>query len=135
MGAWGLGSFDNDDAADWVLDLFDGDSLAPARDAISAVLGAQGYIEAPEAGAALAAAEVIAAALGRPTATAQAQEGVQAWVARVRPEVEPALAADARRAVARILGEDSELRELWEETDDYADWRAGVAALDQRLAA
>ncbi len=63
MGAWGVGSFDNDDAVDW-LEGFGADGAATLQQALEAVadLDPQDYLEAPEAVHALAAAEIVAAA-------------------------------------------------------------------------
>jgi Domain of unknown function (DUF4259) len=71
MGAWGVGSFDNDDAADWLNDqLRRSADLRPIQTALDAVaqLDPTGYLEAPEASAAVAAAEVVAALAGDPAA-------------------------------------------------------------------
>jgi hypothetical protein len=68
-GAWGTGSFDNDDALDWL-------NNCARLGALKAVTGAlanvskPGYIEAPEASSAIAAAEVVAAAVGNPPVNA-----------------------------------------------------------------
>ncbi len=40
----------------------------------------------------------------------------------------------AYHALARILEPDSELRELWEESDDFASWESSVQALRTALA-
>lgn len=41
MGAWGNGSFDNDDAADFLADVADGSDLALVRKIFATVLGAK----------------------------------------------------------------------------------------------
>ncbi|MGO1001715.1 DUF4259 domain-containing protein [Lysobacter sp. CA196] len=133
MGAWGITTFDNDDAADWLADLSDHQSLALVRETIAAALDAEDYLEAPEAATALAACELIAAAIGRPSATARKQETLTHWIAHRKPSPDAALIADALRAIDRVLGPESELRELWEETEDYAAWQADVAQLRSRL--
>ena len=62
MGAWGRGSFDNDDAADWALELEAADNLLPLADAFDLPTG---YLEAPDGCIALAAAEVLLALAGK----------------------------------------------------------------------
>ena len=54
MGAWGRGSFDNDDAADWVYE-FERDGAAAVASALrqAAALGEDDYLEAPEASQAI----------------------------------------------------------------------------------
>lgn len=136
MGCWAINSFGNDDAADWIADLVDADDLAPVQAAISAVLTVEnGYLEAPDASQALAAAEVVAAAVGNASASASSQEELIEWLGRVKPEPNEALVAQAARAIDRILAEESELRELWEDTDDYAEWQRDVESLRNRLGA
>ena len=49
----------------------------------------------------------------------------------VRPSA--ALLDKARRVVDRVLAEDSELAELWDDSDSAADWRASMAALRQAV--
>lgn len=131
MGAWGFGVFENDDALDWAADLVeveDTSFLAESFDAIPMDSGE--YVEAPEASMALAAAEVVAALLGK--ALPQLPEEVTGWIAE-RKRVKPALVSKARRAVQRILA-DSELRELWQDCADFAQWQDSVQGLLRRLA-
>ncbi|GGD47396.1 DUF4259 domain-containing protein [Pseudoxanthomonas indica] len=135
MGAWGPGSFENDDAADFLADVTDSGDLALLREVIDNVLTSTEFVEAPDACQAIVAAEVIAAALGRPTAAALRQDHLTKWVARIRPGIEPALAQRAHNALARILAPNSELLELWEETDELAEWQASVKELMQQLQA
>lgn len=66
MGAWGHGSFDNDAASDWLGDLAEGDVslVGETLDAVGAAEKDE-YIDADDACNALAAAELVAAALGK----------------------------------------------------------------------
>jgi hypothetical protein len=63
MAAWGTGSFENDDAADWLAEL---GTIAPDDLTQIFVQAADnpGYLEAPAASVVVAAAEVIAALNG-----------------------------------------------------------------------
>lgn len=133
MGAWGLGSFENDEAADFLAEVTGSGDLSLIREAIDNVVTSTEFVEAPDACRAIVAAEVIAAALGRPTTEALRQDGLSRWLARIRPGIEPALALGAHTALAQILAPNSELRELWEDTDDLAEWRALVNDLMQQL--
>lgn len=67
-GAWGVGSFENDDAADWSSACSQSLGIGPVVRALNDVFS-PGYLEAPQAAEAIAAAEVVAAALGRPVTT------------------------------------------------------------------
>src|SRR5215468_1909995 len=63
MGAWGHGSFENDDAADWVheFELQGASAVVSALEYISR-FPEEEYLEAPGASVAIAAAEIVAAA-------------------------------------------------------------------------
>ena len=135
MGTWALHSFGNDDAGDLVGDLVEGTDLSPAQEALERVLSTAGYLEAPEAQQGIAACEVVSLVLGHPSAASQAEEELTAWVARVKPSVGAAVVSQAVQVVDRVLAPDSELRELWEESDEFKDWQADVTALRARLQA
>jgi hypothetical protein len=126
MGAWGAGTFDNDDALDWLDDLVDGADDA-IRDALEATDAE--HIEGPDASSALAAAEVVAAALGHPAADLPGE--VSDWLEANDAKSAAALAPLALRAVDRVR-QNSELKDLWEESDP-AEWNAAVDDLRKRL--
>jgi hypothetical protein len=130
MGAWGTGAFENDTASDWVWELEDGgiDAIESALD--DAIHSSDLY--GPTDVEAIAAAEIVAAAIGRPLAGLR--EDIATLVMGVAPSVTPEHAARARTAVERVLNA-SELAELWAETDDDADWRGLVEDLIRRLTA
>ena len=68
MGAWGSGSFENDDASAWIADFCadpDKDLILDAFWAITEMNTSQ-YLEAPDCSIGLAAAEIIAALKGAP---------------------------------------------------------------------
>ena len=128
MGAWGHGSFDNDDAGDWLLELAGADPSFLSSTLAEALREGR-YLEAPTCCTALAAAEVVAALGGRP-ATDLPVEATE-WV-RGRPQASGDVVAAARDAVARVRTE-SELRELWEETEDFEAWLASTGDILERL--
>ena len=133
MGAWGELAFDNDSANDWAYSLDEADDLAPVEAALSEVESVgSGYLEVDAASAALAACEVLARLQGRPGYTNAYTEKVDRWVATHPQVVPPALINRGSSAIDRILSQNSELRELWEESDAEA-WLAGVADLRGRL--
>jgi hypothetical protein len=126
MGAWGLLFDENDDAADWLADFAD----APDWSIVDAALVLdEEYIEAPEASNALAAAEIIAAAKGNASPRLDAE--IRDW-ARSQAGEAATRAAKAIEALSRIR-DASELSELWEETDEFADWKTSVDETISRL--
>lgn len=129
MGTWGTGSFENDHAADFMIDVLDSGDLSLLREVLDNVLTSTEYVEAPDAELAIVAAEIVAAARGRASPAAQQEEGLADWLARIRPSIDDDLLRQCRDALARILGDHSELRELWEETDSAHAWRATLIEL------
>jgi hypothetical protein len=130
MGAWGTAAFDNDDASDWVYELEKG-GIAAVESALKEALG-PGELEMPTDVNAIAAGEVIAAALGRPVAGLR--EDILELAIGLASSVTPEHATRARTAVERVLA-GSEVAELWGETDDDDEWRGLVQDLVQRLSA
>jgi hypothetical protein len=130
MGAWGVGTFENDDALDWLGDLTATADLAVLAETLDAIVSSTGYLDAPACSAALAAAEVVAALRGQ--AGGDAPEEIAAFILG-KPQPDAALVSAARSAVARIA-QNSELLELWTEGDDLASWQASLADLTRRLA-
>src|SRR5688500_11429269 len=110
MGTWGPGVFDNDSAWDWVNDFLDDPGLRAAESAIRTVAEWEDdeYLEVDESGAALAAAEVIAALKGHPNA--QLPDEIKAWVETNSTAVDGRFTAIALKAIARIKS-DSEMQE------------------------
>ncbi len=133
MGAWGHGSFANDSALDWLGDLCEGDPSL-VRSALEAVadVDADEYLEVNECCAALAAAELVAAALGKGDDRLDA--GAASWLQEHRAAVQAVDTKLAHRAVERVFGK-SELRELWDEGGPDTEWHTDVRELLIRLAA
>jgi len=131
MGTWGTGSFENDQALDWVADLdVEGASL------LEECLSVDDNVEYLDAGVgcdAIAAAEVVAALMGRPAGNLP--EELTAWVAGQRGKVDPdRFRSKALALLQAVLGAKSELNELWAENEeDCPTWRAGVEDLIGRL--
>ena len=139
MGIWGPGLLENDAALDWLgefeCDLSVGvleSTLAVVADALPdfGVDDDQGdYVEADEASCSLAAAEIIANALGR--SGPDLSDELLLWIDRHRAELS-VLAPLAAKAVRRVL-DSSELSEIWAETDDFAEWCGVLNELIIRL--
>ena len=135
MGSWGILPFENDDALDWVWELEDAEDFSVLEDALEQVASAtdEEYVEAAEAEEALAAAEVVAALLGK--RLGNLPEAVSIFLERHRdkkPDVK--LVSMAIKAVQRVRSS-SELKELWEESDDAEKWEAAMDDLLTRLGA
>ena len=132
-GAWDTGSFDNDDALDWVWELSESNDLSVVEDAIQSAAVASNYLEAPTASTAIAAAEVIAALKGSPRSVLPAE--VTDWVKAHPLAVGDDLVRTARKAIENIKNvESSELAQLWSESEEMAEvWHTDLGDLLQRL--
>jgi len=125
MGAWGIGSFDNDSARDFVQEIVEDGSVA-LREAFEVVLDPDlNFVEAEEGHRTLAAAEVLAAVLTGDTSRLT-DAGLRAWVAGADAAELAGLRGVAHAAVSRVLTGDSELPDLWADAGDEAAWRAEV---------
>jgi hypothetical protein len=124
-----MGTFENDAALDWVIDLAGADSDEPVRAALRATEapGPEEYLDMDAANEALAAADVVAAMRG--AGPADLPEEAARWLARHPAQPDGDLLALAHRAVRRV-GESSELQEEW---GDSPEWRAVLDDLLCRL--
>ena len=130
MGAWEAGPFENDTALDWVADL-ERTGAQAVRTALS--VAADGYVEAPLGEEAVAAAEVVASALGEPGQNLP--EPVRRWLATNAGEILRDDVTLARGAIKRVVSEDSELKELWIDDAEDEFWPKAMEDLQRRLAA
>ena len=78
--------------------------------------------------------EVIAKLLGRGTQSDAYTEHIDEWVKTVGLKPSPSLLEKASRTLDRILSDDSELRELWQE-EGTGDWESSIANLKKALEA
>ena len=132
MGAWGVLGFDSDDAIDWAYGLDNVSDLSLVESAFDEVDAAADYLEAPIGCNALAACEVLARLLGKPGYQNSFTEKVDRWVLK-HPAKPPAkLLTRASSTIDRILGDNSELRQLFEE-GDASEWLEAVEDLRVRL--
>jgi hypothetical protein len=133
MGAWGTGAFENDDALDLPIEL-DEDATAGVHLEILhsvAETSDSDYLDGDDGARAVAGAELVAAAAGHPAADLHA--GARAWLEARRPKVDEAAAQLALLALRRVMGEESELHALWDETPDAEEWRRRIGHLEARL--
>src|SRR5687767_1933227 len=136
MGAWAVDAFGNDDACDWAYGLEEVEDLSLVEAALDAVTSSAGeYLDAGTASEALAAIEVIARLQGHWGERSAYSENVDDWVEKTGLEPSDELAQKAHQAIDRILADESELKELWQDGDDYDAWVASVEELRGRVRA
>lgn len=132
MGTWSGEPFGNDAAADWAWELDDAESWDIVFEALQVVLDEDpATLDADTAGVAIAAAEVVAHHLGRPTQSDAYTDNVSNFVGRAHER--PAdLVAVALRALDIATAAEGELAELWAE-DDAGDWHSANERLREAL--
>ena len=125
MGSWGTDVFESDDAADLVADLAEApDPGAFLSEALDEALATDEYAELPELSAGLAAAALVACALGnhRPAAGP-----AQDLLAGGRLDDVGGLREQARAVLDRgLTDDDNEWAELWDEAGELDDARASL---------
>lgn len=124
MGAWGAGGFENDTARDFVATIESVDDLAAA---LASKPGAK--IDADTASTIIAAAECVAAMLGRP-----ADDIPEDLAVRLSGFGSPqaALLEKTRSHVSMVISH-SELSELWAEADNADQFNLAMTGLIDRL--
>ena len=130
MGAWGTGAFENDAALDWLFELEKAKDLTCVWQATEAVFGAD-YLDSDVASEALVAIELAAGLKGKPNQ--ELPEEVETWLNNNTQQLPSNYYVRAVAALDVICGEESELKELWAESESYTDWMAEINDLKIRL--
>ncbi len=133
MPGWGTGSFENEDAQSFLgrLNSLGVDDL---RQMLTHA-AVQDYLEAPESGAVVAAAEVVAAlvaAANDETSSPGTPRQILDWISKSKAEAPPDLVEAARHAVEKVRT-NSELKDLWLEAEGLNEWSAALRELKERL--
>lgn len=132
MAIWGYGSFDNDSARDFTVEVVQDGEVA-LREAFEVVLDPDmDYVEVEEGARALAAAEILAAVLMGDTQRLT-DAGLRHWVQNADKTSLSDLRGLGAEALNRVLAPDSELPELWEEGGDFGAWLSDVQRLRSGL--
>lgn len=129
MGTWGAGAFENDTAADWAYGLEDGQASSHVEQAIDRITKSttSDPLDLDDCLEGLAAAEVVAAASGKPSP--KLPPAIRHWVAQKIFPPNAALIKNAGLAVGRISS-DSELQAEWA---DDPHWTGEMQDLLARL--
>jgi len=135
MGAWGHTNFDNDTAQDFVAEVEEGgiDRIVSAIDVINAI-EEDAYVDSNLATEALAAIEYIATAKDR--MAEDFPEDAEDWVNAHKAQLLTirGIVAKSQKAIDRIKN-NSELKEFWEETEDFGKWTSVLDDLNTRISA
>jgi len=127
---------DNDTAADWAGSFAEAASVAGVAETLTTVADVplDKSVDPSRAHEAIAAAEVVAAAAGRPDMETVYGEGAILWGVAHEEAGTPELVALAIAAIDRLLGPKSELPEMWVDAETAEEWADDVAELRDRLA-
>ena len=134
MGTWSHESFGNDTANDWAYELEDATDFSVIEAALQVALDeGDEYLDADLAMEAIAAVEVIAKRLGKGTQSDVYTEKVDQWLETISEQPNDDLLSLAKRVLERIVADDSELKELWLESDEYELWLGNIQQLNDAL--
>lgn len=134
MGTWSHGSFGNDTANDWAYELEDATDFSVIEAALQVALDeGDEYLDADLAMEAIAAVEVIAKRLGKGTQSDVYTEKVDQWLETISEQPSDDVLSLAKRVLERIVADDSELKELWLESDEYELWLGNIQQLKDAL--
>jgi hypothetical protein len=134
MGTWSHESFGNDTANDWAYELEDATDFSVIETALQVALDeGDEYLDADLAMEAIAAIEVIAKRLGKGTQSDVYTEKVDQWLETISEQPSDDLLSLAKRVLERIVADDSELKELWLESDEYELWLGNIQQLKDAL--
>jgi len=131
-GAWGVGSFDNDDALDFVASFENKPSLETVVVTLREVANYQGYLEAPVSAYAIVAAEILAAMNDH--SNPSLPDSIDMWSKiQSKPNIEHLQIA--LRALEKVRDfELSELAQLWSDNVKLLEkWEFQLTDLESRL--
>ncbi len=131
MSSWGVGTFDDDIACDWLEDLFESDPVAFLRHCLD--LSGHEYLEHLACVGVVCSAEVVLGLCASPRP--DLPEAVYVWLNRHGSINGDDFLAAALTGLRRVTGPKSEMRERWEDHVEWRDqWKSSMADLDSRLA-
>jgi hypothetical protein len=133
MPGWGTGSFENEDAQS-LLGRLNSMGIDDLRQMLTSAAD-QDYLEAPQSGEVVAAAEVVAAlvaATSGETSSPTTPPQIVDWIKKNDAAIPPDLVDLAHRAVERVRTS-SELKDLWLEAEGLNEWSAALRDLKERL--
>ncbi|MGJ8672827.1 DUF4259 domain-containing protein [Rubritalea sp.] len=129
MAAWGTKTFEEDTANDWIQELIDADD---AREFINESLSTEpGFIEADQGSIVLAASETLIALLDEPRIGIPGE--LVDWVGDNECDDVSDLPVSALESIDRVLGEESEIRQIWSEAEDFDEWLENVEQMREVL--
>ena len=133
MGAWAEDAFGNDTACDWAANFADDPGLEKVEEAIDSVIQSEDYLDADQASECLVACEIVARLKGNWGTKNTYSEQIDKWVESVQITPSSELIDKSKNAIHKILGDDSELKELWDEDGENKKWHNEINNLLERV--
>ena len=134
MGTWSHAPFGNDTAPDWAYELEDTTDFSVIDATLQTALDeGQEDLDADLAMEAIAAIEVLAKSLGHGTQTDVYTDKVDEWVDRISLKPSADLLQKAEQVLALVASDHSELKELWQESEEYELWANNLQQLNTIL--
>ena len=134
MGTWSHEPFGNDTANDWAYELDDTTDFSVIDATLQTALDeGQEDLDADLAMEAIAAIEVLAKSLGHGTQTDVYTDKVDEWVDRISLKPSADLLQKAEQVLALVASDHSELKELWQESEEYELWANNLQQLNTIL--
>lgn len=131
MGTWGIHTFDDDAACDWLYRLEDEPAVEVMKNSLEAALGDE-FLDRDVGMEALCACEALALVFGVPSASLP--DNLSELLGDVETTRVTHLLPKALTVLASLTGERSELNDLWRENKtDYPRWLQHIADLCDRL--
>jgi len=134
MGAWEIGNFDNDTAGDWLYEFGENPTKNFLEKTLDAVFEEE-YIASDVASEALAAIEVISIIKNNSKENKEELEDLEDVDLEVlKKEIDATLYNKSIKCIDLILDKmNSELYDLWEESDSFEDWKNVLLDLKKRI--
>jgi hypothetical protein len=131
MGAWGMGVFEDDTSCDLIVDAMETDATSFIRKAIT--YKDSEYLEYEECHEIIVAGVVMDSLLNG-TQYAHGTEEFDEWLSNQNSEKLAAMKTGLHTCLLRVLSENSELNELWEENkDDYQTWKSNIVSIANNI--
>lgn len=137
MGAWGHGFFEDDSACDFIYEIQEAESIKQLfQNSFEEAINAD-YLEYDECHAAIISSVCMDAILNGTQYDADGEEDENDFnqiVAANKDLPLGDLKENAVKALQKVIGENSELNELWAENEElYPQWRQNIIDLIERL--
>lgn len=129
MPAWGTKTFEEDTALAWINELTDSED--PREFLIECLTLDSGAIDADQGAVVLAASETLVAMLDEPRIGVP--EELVDWVGDNDCDDVSDLPELALTALKKVLGKNSELFEIWSDSDEFDDWKENIDQMREIL--